>query len=157
MQATETTAVRDVEILLVEDEPGDVELTRAAIADARALRLHVEMDGHAALDFLHRRNGREHAPRPDLVLLDLNLPGLDGRDLLIELKTNPAMVEIPVVVLSGSTAPNEIQRAYRRCANAYIVKPFEHDKLVAIIRAVSSFWIETARLPPRQKDSGAAS
>ncbi len=107
-----TTPGRDIEILLVEDQPADVELTRAAIGDTRSLRLHVEQDGVAALDFLHRRNGRQHAPRPDLVLLDLNLPGLDGRDLLIELKSNPATVEIPVVVLSGSTAPNEIQRAY---------------------------------------------
>ncbi len=141
-------STRAVQILLIEDDPADVELTRLAIADASSLHLHVETDGTGGLDFLHRRNGRESAPRPDLVLLDLNLPDLDGRDVLVEIKNHPAMTEIPVVVLSGSRAPNEIQRVYRRCANAYIVKPFEHDKLVAIIRAVSSFWIDTARLPP---------
>ncbi len=138
-----------VEILLVEDSPGDVRLTQEGLRDSAVENtLHVVNDGEAALDFLReRRDGNQ--PLPDLILLDLNLPRMDGREVLASIKGDPALAMIPVVVLTTSNAEQDIRQAYALQANCYITKPTGFDGFVAAIEAIEMFWLSIAQLPRR--------
>lgn len=143
-----------VDILLVEDNPGDVRLTREAFAQTTLeTDLHVVRDGEEALAFLHRRDGFEDAPRPHLVLLDLNLPKVDGLEVLRELKEDPTLRRVPVVVLTGSEAREDIAESYDRYSNAYLTKPVDPAEFVQLIEAIESFWLTAAKLPPTPSDT----
>ena len=139
---------RPIEILLVEDSPSDTELTIEALREGKLNnRLsHVE-DGVEAMEFLSRKRCYTQAPRPDLILLDLNLPRKDGRELLAELKSDPDLMTIPVVVLTTSKADQDILQAYQLQANCYITKPVDFDQFVNVVRSVEHFWLEVATLP----------
>ena len=142
--------VRDVEILLVEDNPGDVRLTVEALRDARvANRLNVVGDGEAALAFLRQEGEYGSAPRPDLILLDLNLPLKDGRETLGEIKRDPKFLSIPVIVLTTSSAERDIVQSYHMHANCYISKPIEFDEFIGAVRSIENFWLRIVALPPR--------
>lgn len=136
------------EILLVEDNPGDVFLTREAFRESGfSHRLSVAENGEEALKFLRRKNGYRDCPRPDVILLDLNLPRVDGREVLAELKTDPALKSIPVIVLSTSNAEKDVSVAYGLHANCYLIKPLLMDEFLGKIRLLEEFWLHTARLP----------
>jgi CheY-like chemotaxis protein len=142
-----------IEILLVEDNPGDVRLTQEAFRESRVRnRLHVASDGVEALEFLRREGRFEDAPRPDLVLLDLNLPRKHGREVLQEIKTDPALLTIPVVVLTTSASDEDIEASYQLHANCYINKPIELDKFLKIVQSIEHFWISVVRLPNASGD-----
>jgi chemotaxis family two-component system response regulator Rcp1 len=146
----EPLTVRPIEILLVEDNPGDVRLTREALKDAKMSNLlHVVEDGASALDFLHQRGDYVHAPRPDLILLDLNLPRKNGREVLQEIKEDPRLKIIPVVILTSSQAEEDILGAYSLHANCYITKPVDFAQLTKIVRTIEDFWLSIVTLPPR--------
>ena len=140
---------RPIEILLVEDNLGDARLTREALreGDVRS-ELHVARDGIEALAFLRRQGAFKDAPRPDIVLLDLNLPRKDGREVLAEMKADPQLMRIPVVVLTTSESENDIMRCYELHANCYLTKPMELDRFIEVLRAFEGFWLATAKLPP---------
>lgn len=136
------------EILLVEDNPGDVLLTKEAFREGRlAHRLWVAGDGEEALSFLHKEGKFADVPRPDLILLDLNLPKCDGRQVLEVLKTDPSLRQIPVVVLTTSDAEQDIWRAYKLHANCYLTKPIQMDDFLRKIRCMETFWLTVVRLP----------
>lgn len=139
---------RPVEILLVEDSPSDTELTIEALqaSDIPSSLSHVE-DGVEAMEFLRRENSYQGAPRPDLILLDLNLPRKDGRELLSELKSDPDLRTIPVVVLTTSKDDRDVYQAYQLQANCYIAKPVDFEQFVGVLRAIEHFWLEVAALP----------
>ena len=139
---------KTVEILLVEDNPGDARLAQEAIREAR-MRNHLNwvLDGVEALTFLRKEGKHKQAPRPDIILLDLNLPRKDGRELLAEIKRDEQLKQIPVVVLTTSEAEEDISRAYRLKANCYIAKPPQLDDLVKIVKSIEEFWFRVARLP----------
>ena len=140
---------RTIEILLVEDSPSDAGLTVEALREGSVInRLNVVEDGVQALDFLRRRNGFAEAPRPDLILLDLNLPRRDGREVLEELKTDAALRSIPVVVLTTSRAEQDVLRAYELQANCYITKPVDFKKFLEVVRSIEHFWLQVVTLPP---------
>jgi CheY-like chemotaxis protein len=137
-----------IDILLVEDNPGDVELTREALHDTKVhMRLSVVTDGVEALAFLRRQGPYADAPRPDLILLDLNLPKKDGRGVLAEIKDDPALRQIPVVILTSSQAEQDILRAYQLHANCYVTKPVDLDQFVTIVRSIEQFWFTIVKLP----------
>jgi two-component system, chemotaxis family, response regulator Rcp1 len=137
-----------VEILLVEDNPADARLTREVFEGGRlSTHLNVVSDGEQALAFLRREGIYESAPRPKLVLLDLNLPRKDGREVLEELKSDPRLCRIPVIVLTTSAAQTDIMRAYELQANCFITKPLDLDEYFAVVRSIEDFWLATARLP----------
>ena len=139
---------KTVEILLVEDNPGDARLAQEAIREAQMRnRLNWVLDGVEALTFLRKEGKHKQAPRPDLILLDLNLPRKDGRELLAEIKRDEQLKRIPVVVLTTSEAEEDISRAYRLKANCYIAKPPQLDDLVKIVKSIEEFWFRVARLP----------
>lgn len=141
-------ALHPIEILLVEDNEGDVELTREALAQAKLKNnLHVAEDGLQALQFLRREGGHASAPRPDLILLDLNLPRLDGREVLAEIKADPQLRKIPVVVLTTSQAEEDIVRSYDLHANCYITKPVDFDQFMKVVQSVHEFWVTVVKLP----------
>ncbi|MHB9073952.1 MAG: response regulator [Desulfobaccales bacterium] len=136
------------EILLVEDDPADVELTRETLADAKVLtRLHVVGDGLEALAFLRREEKYAEAPRPDLVLLDLNLPRMDGRAFLAEIRADDRFKSIPVVVLTTSQAEEDIVKSYRLGANCYITKPVGLAEFTRVVNAIQAFWFTIVCLP----------
>ena len=140
---------RPVEILLVEDNPGDVRLTQEALKEGRVRnRLHVAGDGVEALAFLRREGRHASAPRPDLILLDLNLPKKDGREVLAEVKTDADLKRIPVVVLTTSEAEQDVLRSYDLHANCYITKPVDLEKFLGVVRSLEDFWLTIVRLPP---------
>ncbi|MEV5890067.1 response regulator [Nonomuraea fuscirosea] len=144
------TTGRLIEVLLVEDDPGDELITREAFEDNKIRNnLHVVRDGLEALDFVYRRNAYEGAPRPDLILLDLNLPKYDGRQVLEQIKGDPALRSIPVVVLTTSSAEEDILRSYELFANAYVSKPVDLDRFMAVIRQIDDFFVTVVRLPGR--------
>jgi CheY-like chemotaxis protein len=143
-----TPAGRAVEILLVEDDPGDELITREALQHNKFQnKLHVAHDGQEGLDFLYRRNGFEDAPRPDLILLDLNLPKYDGRQLLEKVKSDVELARIPIVVLTTSSAEEDIVRSYRLHANAYVSKPVDLDQFISAVRQIDEFFLQVVRLP----------
>jgi chemotaxis family two-component system response regulator Rcp1 len=142
---------RLINILLVEDNPADVRLTQEALKEAaNALtRLHVASDGAEALDFLHRRGEYTAAPRPDLMLIDLNLPRIDGRQVLAEVKADPDLRRIPVVVLTTSPSEDDILHAYDQHVNSYIRKPVDLDEFFDVLKAIDEYWLGSVALPPR--------
>ncbi|HZM42317.1 MAG TPA: response regulator [Acidimicrobiales bacterium] len=141
-------AVRPIEVLLVEDDEGDVLMTREALKEGKVLnRLNVVGDGVEALAYLRREPGYADVTRPDLVLLDLNLPKRDGRQVLADVKTDPDLRRIPVVVLTTSEAEEDVLRSYDLHANAYVTKPVDFDRFVEVIRQIDNFFISVVRLP----------
>ena len=141
-----------LEMLLVEDNPDDVDLTIEALEDTKvANRLHVVTDGIAALSFLRREGKYAQAPRPAIILLDLNLPKKDGREVLADIKADPVLRRIPVIVLTTSSAQDDIQRAYDLHANCYITKPVDFEQFVRVIQAIENFWLTVVQLPTSQQ------
>jgi CheY-like chemotaxis protein len=137
-----------IEVLLVEDSPGDVRLTREAFKDAKVhISLNVASDGAEAMDFLNREGEHANAPRPDLILLDLNLPKKDGREVLEEIKESPTLKSIPVVVLTTSASEGDILRSYKLHANCYITKPVGLDGFLEVVKSIDSFWLTVVKLP----------
>jgi CheY-like chemotaxis protein len=140
---------RAIEILLVEDSPSDTDLTVEALAAAKMVnRLSVVDDGVKALAFLRREGPYADAPRPDLILLDLNLPRKDGREVLAEIKADMKLRSIPVVVLTTSQAEQDVARAYALHANCYITKPVDFQQFLTVVHAVETFWLSIVKLPP---------
>jgi two-component system, chemotaxis family, response regulator Rcp1 len=138
-----------VEILLVEDNPGDVRLTQEALKEGKVRnKLNVVDDGVKALEFLRRQPPYEDAPRPDLILLDLNLPRMSGREVLEAIKADPGLRNIPVVVLTSSEAERDVVSAYQLHANCYVTKPVDLDQFIHVVRSIEDFWFTIVRLPP---------
>nr|WSW65126.1 response regulator [Streptomyces sp. NBC_00995] len=145
-----TNPVQPIEVLLVEDDPGDELMTREAFEDNKIRNtLHVVRDGQEALDFLYHRGAYGDSPRPDLILLDLNLPKYDGRQVLEQIKQDPELSLIPVVVLTTSSAEEDILRSYKLHANAYVTKPVDLDQFIAAVRQIDEFFVTVVRLPGR--------
>jgi CheY-like chemotaxis protein len=139
-----------IEILLVEDNPGDVRLTVESLKEAKVTNhLSVVGDGVEALAFLRRNGAYTNAPKPDLILLDLDLPKKDGREVLAEIKQDPRLRLIPVVIVTSSDAERDIVRSYELRANAYVTKPVGFDQFMNVIRSVESFWLSIVKFPPR--------
>jgi two-component system response regulator len=139
-----------IEILLVEDNPADARLTREALRESKiSNRLHAVGDGEQALRFLRREGEHADAPRPDLVLLDLNLPRMSGREVLEQVKEDPDLRRIPVVVLTTSEAEEDIVRSYDLHANAYVRKPVDFDQFTEVVRLIEDFWFTVVKLPPK--------
>lgn len=140
----------EAQILLVEDNPGDVRLIVEGLRDAKmAKKLHVVGDGEEAIEFLRGQGRHTDAPRPDLVLLDLNLPRLEGHEVLAEIKSDPDLAMIPIIVLTSSSAEEDIVRCYQLHANCFITKPVDFRDVIAAVRSLESFWLDVVRLPTR--------
>ena len=138
-----------IEILMVEDNPGDVRLTQEALREGKVRNhIHVLTDGVEALAYLRRQGRYANASRPDVILLDLNLPKKDGREVLAEIKVDPNLLRIPVVILTSSEAEEDILKAYNLHANAYVAKPVDLEKFIAVVKAIEDFWLEIVKLPP---------
>jgi two-component system, chemotaxis family, response regulator Rcp1 len=136
-----------IEILLVEDNPGDVRLTREALKDAKVHNtLHVAIDGVDALAFLRKQGKHAAAPLPDLILLDLNLPKKNGREVLEDIKNDEALRHIPVVILTTSQAERDIAESYRLHANAYVTKPVDLEQFLTVVKSIEQFWLEIVKL-----------
>lgn len=136
------------QILLIEDNPGDVRLTIEILKESHLLnQIHTVKDGIDAMDFLRHQGKYADAPRPDLVLLDLNLPKKDGREVLAEIKEDPALRCIPVVILTTSEAEQDILKSYNLHANCYITKPVDLEKFITVIRSIQDFWLTIVKLP----------
>jgi len=141
-------SARPVRILLVEDSPGDVRLTQEALKEGKVRNdLHVATDGVEAMAFLRREGEYADVPRPDLILLDLNLPKKDGREVLAEIRADGRLKRIPVVVLTTSRDEEDILKAYGLSANCYITKPVDLDQFIDVIKAIESFWLTVVKLP----------
>lgn len=141
---------RPIEVLLVEDDPGDVLMTREAFEDNKVRNnLHVVDNGEDALRFLHREGEYADAPVPDLVLLDLNLPRRDGREVLAAIKNDPELCTLPVVVLTTSEAEEDVLRSYQLHANAYVTKPVDFEQFVQVVRQIDDFFLTVVKLPGR--------
>jgi len=153
-----TVDARPVEILLVEDSPSDTDLTVEALREAK-VRNHLSIveDGVLALEFLRRQGKFAGAPRPDLIMLDLNLPRKDGREVLAEIKTDESLKTIPVVVLTTSRAERDVLQAYKYHANCYITKPVDFEQFLTVVRSIESFWLMLVTLPPSVKSAQAGS
>ncbi len=137
-----------VEILMVEDNPADARLTEEALKEGLLCnRLHLARDGVEAMKFLRREEPFRDAPRPDVVLLDLNLPRKDGREVLAEIKTDPSLKNIPVVVLTTSEAEQDIVKSYALHANCYVTKPVDLQRFIEIVRQIETFWLQIVKLP----------
>ena len=143
-----TANTESIEVLLVEDSPGDVRLTRAAIKDAKVhVKLHVVSDGAQAMAFLARDGEYAGVPRPDLILLDLNLPKKDGREVLDEIKKSPTLKSIPVVILTTSSSEVDVMRSYMLHANCYITKPVGLEGFLKVVKSIDDFWLSVVKLP----------
>ena len=141
--------MRSIEILLVEDNPGDARLTREALSQSKVSNnLHHARDGEEAMRFLRREGQFANAPTPDLVLLDLNLPRRDGREVLEDVKRDPLLKHIPIVILTSSEAEEDILRSYRLHANCFITKPVDLEQLTKVVQAIEQFWFTLVKLPP---------
>lgn len=137
-------------VLLIEDNPTDARLAREALKDANlTIDLHTVASGEEGLAFLHRLEGYDTAPRPDLILLDLNLPGLSGQEVLAEIKADRALRAIPVAVLTSSSHDRDVLGCYELQAGCYIVKPLDFDAFITVVQQIERFWFTTVRLPPR--------
>jgi two-component system, chemotaxis family, response regulator Rcp1 len=147
MEASESVG-RPIQILLVEDNPGDVRLTIEALRESKVRNnLHLARDGVEALAFLRQEEPYQHAERPDLILLDLNLPRKDGREVLAETKADPQLRTIPVVVLTTSRAEQDVMRTYELQANCYITKPVDLDQFITVVKTIEDFWLTIVTLP----------
>jgi chemotaxis family two-component system response regulator Rcp1 len=136
------------DVLLVEDSPGDVRLTQEAVKDAKLhINLHVAVDGVEAMAFLNHEGEYASVPRPDMILLDLNLPRKDGRQVLEEIKATPSLMTIPIVILTTSESEQDILRSYQLHANCYISKPVDLDGFLRVIQSIDSFWLSIVKLP----------
>ncbi|OGO50315.1 MAG: response regulator [Chloroflexi bacterium RBG_16_68_14] len=145
---TDRSLGRPIEILLVEDNPGDVRLTQEALQENKVWnRLHLAPDGVEALAFLRREGSHADAPRPDVILLDLNLPKKDGREVLAEIKADEGLKTIPVVILTTSKAEEDIIRSYKLHANCYVTKPVNLDQFLRVVKEVENFWLCVVKLP----------
>ena len=145
---TQFEGERQIEVLLVEDDPGDVVLIQEAFEDNKVRnRLHCVSDGVDALRFLRRQDEFADAPRPDLILLDLNLPRKDGREVLAEVKTDERLQQIPVVVLTTSKLEEDVLRSYKLHANAYVTKPVDFDRFIEVVRQIDEFFVTVVKLP----------
>jgi CheY-like chemotaxis protein len=143
-----TSAEAPIDVLLVEDDPGDELITREAFEHNKiSNNLHVAHDGEEGLDFLYQRGAHKDAPRPDLILLDLNLPKYDGRQLLERIKSDDSLRHIPVVVLTTSSADEDILRSYELHANAYVTKPVDLDQFMSAVRQIDEFFVQVVKLP----------
>jgi chemotaxis family two-component system response regulator Rcp1 len=140
---------RPVELLLVEDVAEEAELTMDTLREGRIpnLRLHWVQDGEQAIDFLRRHGPHRHAPRPDLILLDLHMPRMNGLEVLEQVKQHPDWKRIPVVVMTASSHEKDILSAYNKQANCYVTKPIEIDEFIEAVRSIEDFWLKTVRLP----------
>ena len=142
------SSLKPIEILLVEDNAADVRLTEEALREGKVRNnLHVARDGMEALEFLKRQGKHAKATRPDLILLDLNLPRRDGREVLAEIKNDPELKMIPVVVLTTSSAEADILKSYKLHANCYITKPVDLEQFVSVVKSIDDFWLTVVRLP----------
>ena len=142
------TPMRPVEILLVEDSPSDADLTVEALSDGKVLNnLHWVEDGVEALAFLRRQGKYSDAPRPDLILLDLNLPKKDGRDVLAQIKADSSLKLIPVVILTTSAAERDILKIYELNGNCYVTKPIDLEQFIAVVKLIEMFWLAVVKLP----------
>jgi chemotaxis family two-component system response regulator Rcp1 len=149
----ESNAYQPFQILLVEDNPGDVRLTQEAFKDAKVhLEMHVVCNGVEAMDFLHRAGKFAGSPRPDLVLLDLNLPLKDGREVLAEIKVDPLLKSIPVVILTTSASDVDIESSYLLHANCYISKPVDMEGFLTVVRSIDDFWLSVVKLSPGERN-----
>jgi chemotaxis family two-component system response regulator Rcp1 len=149
MDMVETKVGKPIVILLVEDNPGDVDLARAAMEESKVRNiLHTVGDGVEAMLFLRSEGKYAEAPRPDLVLLDLNLPKKDGREVLAEIKSDPDLRRIPVVILTISKDEEDILRSYNLHANCFITKPIDLNQFVKVVKAIEDFWLTIVKLPP---------
>ncbi len=145
------TSCGPIEILLVEDNPGDVRLTIEALKEGKvANKINVVMDGMDAMAFLRREGKYEDAPVPDLILLDLNLPKKNGREVLAEIKVDSKLKHIPVVVLTTSQAEKDIIMTYNMHANCYITKPVDFDQFISVVKSIENFWFTVVKLPPKE-------
>ncbi len=141
-------AGKPIEVLLVEDSPGDVRLTQEAFRDANmSIHLHVATDGVEAMAFLKREGKHADAPRPDFILLDLNLPKMDGREVLAHIKDDGSLKTIPTVILTTSDAEADIVKSYQLRANCYLSKPVQLDAFEGLVKSINSFWLTQAKLP----------
>lgn len=146
--AASNASAKPVELLLIEDNPGDVRLTREALKNSDInVHLSIARDGVEAMDFLRRSGRFADAPKPDLVLLDLNLPRKNGREVLSEIKSHPELKRIPVLIMTTSRAEQDVNRAYLLNANCYITKPMDLDEFLRIVKAIEDFWLKTVTLP----------
>jgi two-component system, chemotaxis family, response regulator Rcp1 len=137
-----------INVLLVEDSPGDVRLTQEALRDAnRAIHLHVAVDGVEAMAFLKREGRHLHAPRPELILLDLNLPKMDGREVLAQIKADESLRTIPTIILTTSEAEADITKSYQLRANCFLSKPVELEAFESLVKSINDFWLTKAKLP----------
>ncbi|MFY9753241.1 MAG: response regulator [Candidatus Acidiferrales bacterium] len=145
---------RTIEVLLVEDSPGDVRLTQEAFRDANTLiHLHVASDGVEAMAFLRREGAHVNAPRPELILLDLNLPKMDGREVLAHIKEDPSLKLIPTVILTTSEAEVDIERSYQLQANCYLTKPVQLDAFENLVKSINDFWLTKVKLPQHRQSA----
>ncbi|HKU72217.1 MAG TPA: response regulator [Burkholderiales bacterium] len=145
-------AAPPVEILLVEDNPGDVRLTREALKEGKVYsNLHWAKDGVEALQFLKREGKHDTAPRPDIILLDLNLPKKDGREVLAVIKKDSVLKHIPVVVLTTSEAEEDVLKSYELHANCYVTKPVDLEKFIHVVQSIDRFWLTVVTLPPTER------
>ena len=145
-----TATCRPIEILMVEDNPGDVRLTLEALKEGKVRNnLHTVEDGEEAMKFLRHQDTYAKAPRPDLVLLDLNLPKKNGREVLAEIKADPDLKRIPVVILTVSEAEQDIIKSYNLHANCYITKPVNLEQFIQVVKSIEDFWLTIVMLPPR--------
>ncbi len=141
-----------IEILLVEDNPGDVRLTKEALKEGKVYsNLHTVKDGVEAMEYLRREGKYKDVPRPDIILLDLNLPRKDGREVLEEIKRDEKLKRIPVVVLTTSKAEEDVLRTYNLHANCYVTKPVDLEKVMVVVKTIDSFWLTVVTLPPNGK------
>ena len=141
--------LRPVEFLLVEDNPGDIRLTRESLAESKIYN-HLSVvndDGVEALSFLRREGQYENALRPDVILLDLNLPKMSGHEVLAQIKQDPALLDIPVVVLTASSSEEDIAKSYNKHANCFITKPLDYDQFIRVVRSINDFWLSIVKLP----------
>lgn len=140
-----------VEILLVEDNPGDARLCHEALKESKILNnLNIAKDGQEALDYIFKTNGFENAKTPDLIILDLNLPKVNGKDVLKKIKQNERTKTIPVVILTSSKAEEDIVKTYKLYANSYITKPLDFEQFVDIVKEINQFWLGIVKLPPKE-------
>jgi CheY-like chemotaxis protein len=143
---------KGIDVLLVEDSPGDVRLTQEAFREAnRSIKLHVAVDGVEAMAFLKREGGHAHAPRPDIILLDLNLPKMDGREVLAHIKADGDLKTIPTVILTTLGSEADVLKSYQLRANYYLSKPVELAAFENLVKSINDFWLTKAQLPPHKQ------